>query len=153
MVPIEQAVTVFALITLIPVVVVIVQGVRYNSLTNEIEWLRYTKSTVVSRVDELEAIISDLEDSRSVLRSAADGMFQIIAERDEIISDLNSALEKANDEPPSHVRVQVSDSDIWHVFTDLYVALVFVHASQTTFPDLSFKIEAVKGIKVAGIEL
>ena len=136
MVPIEQAVTMFALILLISVVVVIVQGIRYNStvksLTNEIEWLRYTKSTVVPRVDEL---------------------VQTIKEQDEIISDLNSAPEKANDAPLVHVRVQVSDSDFWHVFTDLYVAFIFVHASQAAYPDLSFKIEAVKGIKVAGIEL
>ena len=136
MVPIEQAVTMFALILLISVAIVIVQGIRYNS-------------TVKDMTNEINGLL----ESRSVLRSAADGMFQIIGERDEIISDLNSALEKANDEPLVHVRVQASDSDFWHVFTDLYVALVFVHAAQTAYPDLSFKIEAVKGIKVAGIEL
>ena len=136
MVPIEQVVTVFALITLIPVVIVVVQGIRYNSsvkdLTNEIEWLNESKRA--------------LQEGRYTLLA-------FIEAQDKLIEDLNSALEKANDEPPTHVRVQVSDSDLWHVFTDLYVAFVFVHASQTTYPDLSFKVEAVKGIKVAGIEL
>ena len=136
MVPIEQVVTVFALIMLIPVVVVIVQGIRYNSsvkdLTNEIEWLNESKRA--------------LQEGRYTLLA-------FIEAQDKLIEDLNSALEKANDEPPTHVRVQVSDSDFWHVFTDPYMALVFVHASQTTYPDLSFKIEAVSGNKVAGVEL
>ena len=136
MVPMEQVVVVFALILLLSVVIMIVQGIRYNST-----------------VKDLTEEIDELLESRSVLRSSADGLFQIIANRDEIISDLKSALKKANDKPPTHVRVQVSDSDIWHVFTDLYVAFVFVHASQTAYPDLSFKVEAVKGVKVAGIEL
>ena len=136
MVPMEQVVTVFALILLLSVTIMIVQGIRYNST-----------------VKDLTNEINGLLESRSVLRSAADGMFQIIGERDEIISDLNSAMQETTKEPPTHVRVQVSDSDIWHVFTDLYVAFIFVHTAQTTFPELGFKVEAVKGIKVAGIEL
>ena len=75
MVPMEQVVTMFALITLISVAIVIVQGIRYNS-------------TVKSLTNEINGLL----ESRSVLRSAVDGRFQIIGERDEIISDLNSAL-------------------------------------------------------------
>ena len=136
MVPIEQVVTMFALITLISVTIMIVQGIRYNST-----------------VKDLTNEINGLLESRSVLRSAADGLFQIIGERDGIISDLNSAMQETTKEPPTHVRVLVSDSDISHVFLDPYKALVFVHSMQANDPELGFKIEAVNGIKVAGVEL